>query len=129
MHVNLDRARANVIFETVDAFEQGFRAHMPPDEAAGEAARSTFAAIERDATERRRQTFLALSAQKNLFKRMDDFRDPMHGNRADPYRAALGFWSRILPGRNGMAAEQQREFWRGQAHALMDEAFTTWRRD
>lgn len=104
------------------------RASMPAAEAAAEADRATFDAIEGAAAERRRQTFLSLAAQSQIKERLANFVDPAT-KRADPYRAALGVYSRILPGRNGLAVEQQHEFWRGQAQAHLDGAFDIWSRN
>lgn len=101
---------------------------MPPGAAAAEAGRATFAAIEGLAAERRRQVFLQLATRQQIEGRLSSFTDPISGN-ADPHRAAIGLYSRILPGRNGLAAEQQHEFWRGQAHAHLDGAYDLWSRD
>lgn len=101
---------------------------MPAGEAAAEAGRATFAAIEGRAAERRRQTFLSLAAQSQIKDRLASFVDPMTG-KADPQRGAIGVYSRILPGRNGLAVEQQHEFWRGQAQAHLDGAYDTWSRN
>lgn len=101
---------------------------LPPGEAAAEAQRATFRAIEGEAAENRRRTFLQLAAQRQIQERLDSFVDP-RTRRQDAHRGALGVYSRILPGRNGMAVEQQHEFWRGQAHAFLDGAYDTWNRN
>jgi hypothetical protein len=102
---------------------------MPAAEAAAEAGRATFAAIEGMAAEQRRRTFLQLAAERGIQVRAETFRDPMRGNRPDAHRAMVGVYSRILPGRNGLAVEQQHEFWRGQAQAFLDGAYDTWSRN
>lgn len=102
-------------------------AAMLPHEAAAEAARATFAAIEGDVAERRRQTFLSIAARADITRRLDDYRTP--SGAADPFRAAAGLYDRLLIDRRGLAAEQQHLFWQGQAHAHLDEAFMTWKRN
>jgi len=114
--------------ETYAQFEREFRDQMTPHEAAAEAARETFRYIEEDAAETRRKTFLALSVQNDLARRMDEYRTPVKG-AADPYTAARGFLSQFTPGRNGHAVEAQHGFWRGEALRQMDQAFDTFSRD
>lgn len=124
----LDEADAEAYRDAYADHEAAFRSGMTPHEAAAEAARATFAEIEGDVAERRRQTFLSLSARQTILQRLDSYVDYI-SKKPNPYRAAGGLYDRLLPNRNGLAVEQQREFWRGQAHGEMDAAFNAYRQD
>lgn len=110
------------------AFEGDYRAHMPGHEASAQAARETFRFIEGEAAEKRRQTFLALAAQKQIQERLDGHVNLFNG-KSDPYQGAQALYDRLVPGRKGLAVEQQHEFWRGQAQGELDQAYTTWKRN
>lgn len=114
--------------EVHDMHLTDYQRHMPAQEAAAQAARETFAFIEGDAAERRRQTFLSLAARAHIQERLDGHVNLMTG-KADPYQAAQGLYDRLVPGRKGFAVEQQHEFWRGQAQGHLDGAYTTWKRN
>lgn len=102
---------------------------MPPHEAAAEAARATFAAIEGEAAEQRRRTFLSLATRAEITRRLDTFVSPISKER-NPYAAAKSVMSRVTKGRRGeMSVEGQRDFWHGNALSGFDEAFRTWKRN
>lgn len=124
----LDEDQAQTYLEIYGEELNARRGSMPGGEAAAEAGRAAFAAMEGIAAERRRQTFLALAAKESIRDRMASFVDPRTGIQ-DPHRAAIGVYSRILPGRNGLAVEQQHEFWRDQATAFLDGVFELWSRN
>lgn len=109
-------------------FENDYRRQMSPHEAAAEAARETFRYIEDATAEQRRRTFLALAARESVLSRLDSHVNGRTG-KSDPYQAAQALYDRLAPGRRGLAVEQQHEFWRGQAQAELDGAYTTWRRN
>ncbi len=119
---------ANTARAIYDDHLAAFEPNMPRGEAMAEAARSAFRFLEDQASERRRQEFLSLSAQRDIMGRLDSYRSYLTGE-ADPFKGATGLFDRLLPGRNGFAVEQQRNYWRNQAHALMDTAFATFRPD
>jgi hypothetical protein len=117
--------------EFQDTYQEELNARsgsMPPHEAAAEAARETFRQIEGDAAEKRRQAFLSLGARQSIMERLDNYRSYVTGQQ-DPMEAAIGLYDRLLPNRQGLAVEQQHLAWLGRAHATMDEAFDTWRRN
>lgn len=93
---------------------------MTPHEAAAEAARATFDAIDGDAAESRRRTVLSLGARESIAERLEG---------ADAYTQARGLYDRLARGRDGLAVEQQHDFWRGQAFGELDNAWTTYRRN
>lgn len=101
---------------------------MPPHEAAAEAARETFRIFEGVAAERRRKTFLALAAQKDIVARLEAHVNYWTG-RADPFDGAVGLYDRLMAGRKGLSVEGQHDFWRNQSQAELDGAYTTWRRN
>lgn len=110
------------------AFEADYRAHMPAPEAAAEAARETFRYIEGATAERRRQIFLSLAVKADIERRFDSHINPWTGKN-DPYQAAIALYDRLESGRYGLAVEQQHEFWKGQAQAELDGAYTIWKRN
>lgn len=124
----IDSERAHEFNESYAQHEEALREQMTPHEAASEAARLTFAELEQDTAERRRQTFLTLAARADIVRRLDSHISWWR-HVHDAYQGALGLYDRLMPNRNGLAVEQQREFWRGQAHATMDEAFHVYKRD
>lgn len=125
----IDADRAHEYSDSYRQHELALRTQMTPHEAASHAARLTFAELEQAAAERRRQTFLSLAARADIMQRLDTFQSYWRRGKTDPYLGATGLYDRLLPNRNGLAVEQQREFWRGQAHSTMDKAFETYRRD
>lgn len=108
--------------DRLDALKSG----MTPAEAASQAARDVFGFIEGEAAERRRQTFLTLAARKDILSRLDGYKNYWTGN-ADPYLGATALYDRLVPGRgeSGFSVEGQYDFWRGHAHARLDQAFDT----
>lgn len=119
---------ANTARAIYDDHLSTFEPNMPRGEAMAEAARSAFRFLEEQAAERRRQEFLSLSARRDIMQRLDGYRSYLTGEN-DPFKAATGLFDRLLPGRNGFAVEQQRIYWRNQAHAMMDTAFAAFRPD
>jgi hypothetical protein len=124
----IDSDRAQEMRDFYAQTELALRQSMTPHEAAAEAGRQTFIEFERGAAERRRQTFLTLAARDAIAERLNSFKSYWRSGTIDPYLGATGLYDRLLPNRNGLAVEQQREFWRGQAHAEMDRAFAAYRR-
>lgn len=124
----IDQDKHDRFQQTYAEFEADYRGRMPAPEAAAEAARETFRFIARDAAESRRQTFLALAARADIERRLTTHRSAP-GRAVNPYKGAMALYDRLAPGRNGLSVEGQHEFWRAQAQAELDHAFSTWKRN
>lgn len=124
----IDEARAGDLTDAYRGFYEDLRRTMTPIEAEAEAGRRAFAAFDGEVADRRRQTFLSLAARDRIEKEISGYAHYRTG-KADPYLGATGLYDRLLPGRRGMAVEQQREYWRGQMQAEMDAAFRAYKRD
>lgn len=70
---DITRDEADMLMETYDGFERQYRADLGDDAAADDAARATYAALERDRTRKMWHRKLTLTAQNRLKDDLDKF--------------------------------------------------------